>query len=135
MECFHVEKETVINSGICDFYNGFEEDELIIISEDKSFFDRSDCSKKLQFIISDEEYGSEELFDKADYILTQQKELAEDNSKYIYWQEQNIQGQYVLISFPWEYGYGQQLNRRMIKMAEALLKSVANRPDEEGSEQ
>ena len=135
MECFHVEKETVINSGICDFYNGFEEDELIIISEDKSFFDRSDCSKKLQFIISDEEYGSEELFDKADYILTQQKELAEDNSKYIYWQEQNIQGQYVLISFPWEYGYGQRLNRRMIKMAEALLKSVANRPDEEGSEQ
>lgn len=134
LECFHIEKESVIDSGILDFYNSFEEDELIVVSEDERFFNRNDCGKKLQFITSDEKCGTKELFDKADYILTQNKNLTENSGKYRCWQEQNVQGEYVLISFPWEYGYGQRLNRRMIRMAEALLKLVEAGRDEKGKE-
>ena len=130
MECFHVEKRSVVDSGILNFYNSFGEDELIVVSEDEEFFVRNACSKKLQFFTSDEKCDSEKLFDKADYILTQNKKLTQHSEKYIYWHEQNIQGEYVLISFPWEYGYGQRLNRRMIRMAEALLKVVRTERDE-----
>lgn len=130
LECFHVEKRSVVDSGILNFYNSFGEDELIVVSEDEEFFIRNACSKKLQFFTSDEKCDSEKLFDKADYILTQNKKLTQHSEKYIYWHEQNIQGEYVLISFPWEYGYGQRLNRRMIRMAEALLKVVRTERDE-----
>lgn len=130
LECFHVEKRSVVDSGILNFYNSFGEDELIVVSEDEEFFVRNACSKKLQFFTSDEKCDSEKLFDKADYILTQNKKLTQHSEKYIYWHEQNIQGEYVLISFPWEYGYGQRLNRRMIRMAEALLKVVRTERDE-----
>lgn len=133
MECFHVEKKAVIEVGVSDFYHSFEEDELVVISEDESFLCKTGGDKKIKFILPDEKYGSDESIDIADNILTQNKQLAENNSKYIYWQEQNIEGQYVLISFPWEYGYGQRLNRRMIRMAEALLNSLAISHDEESS--
>lgn len=133
MECFHVEKKAVIEVGVSDFYHSFEEDELVVISEDESFLCKTGGDKKIKFILPDEKYGSDESIDIADNILTQNKQLAENDSKYIYWQEQNIEGQYVLISFPWEYGYGQRLNRRMIRMAEALLNSLAISHDEESS--
>lgn len=133
MECFHVEKKAVIEVGVSDFYHSFEEDELVVISEDESFLCKTGGDKKIKFILPDEKYGSDESIDIADNILTQNKQLAENNSKYIYWQEQNFEGQYVLISFPWEYGYGQRLNRRMIRMAEALLNSLAISHDEESS--
>ncbi|MBD5449585.1 MAG: alpha-1,2-fucosyltransferase [Lachnospiraceae bacterium] len=123
MECFHVKKESVLKSGVCDFYNSFDEDELIVVSEDDRFFVRDDCSKKMCFIISDEQCESALLYNKVDYILTQDKKLAESDRKYVYWLDRGFQEKYVFVSIPWEYGYGQRLNRRMIGMAEALSKT------------
>ncbi len=122
MECLHVKKESALQSGVCNFYNHFEEDELIVISEDDRFFVRDGCSKKTCFIMSDEDPVSLLLFDKADYILTQDEKLSKDDSKYIYWQDRGFQEKYIFVSIPWNYGYGQRLNRRMIGVAEALSK-------------
>ena len=122
MECFHVKKESVLKNGVCDFYNNFAEDELIIVSEDDRFFVRDDCSKNVCFITLDGQFEISLLYSQVDYILTQDKKAAEIDKKYIYWQDRGFQEQYIFVSIPWEYGYGQRLNRRMIGIAEALSK-------------
>ena len=131
MECFHVKKESVLKNGVCSFYNNFDEDELIVISEDDRFFVRDDCSKKICFIMPDESYGSQLLYNKVDYILTQNKKLPELDKKYIYWQDRGFQEKYIFVYIPWEYGYGQRLNRRMIWVAETLSKICCQKTAED----
>lgn len=133
--CLHFEKKAILESGVVNFYNKFAGDELIVISRDERFFNRDGCNKKMQFIttdgsdLKDEEilsissnYVFDLLKDKADIILTQDEELAGIDKKYIYWKDKGYSGEFVFIEFPWEYGYGQRLNPRMINMVEALMK-------------
>lgn len=137
MECFYIGKERVLKFGITDFYNDFTEDELIIISRDERFFVRDNCVKKLCFITTDgTDIKDREIFDmlfnndrfailgnKADFILTLDKELAETDEKYIYWEDRGFKEKFIFIEFPWEYGYGRRLNQRMLGMAEALVRA------------
>lgn len=137
MECFHIGKESVLKFGITDFYNNFAEDELFIISRDERFFIRDNCVKKLCFITTDgTDLNDREIFampsndskfttlrNKADFILTQDNELAVIDEKYIYWENRGFKEKFIFIEFPWEYGYGRRLNQRMLGMAEALVRA------------
>lgn len=135
MECFYVEKRSVLKCGIVDFYNNLAEEELFIITRDGRFFVRNGCTKKLCFITTDATdlkdrevlsmlSGCDEfafLLDKADIILTQDRKLSEIKNKYIYWRDRGFQENFIFVEFPWEYGYGRRLNQRMLGMAEALV--------------
>lgn len=135
MECFYVGKNSVLRCGILDFYKNFVEEELFIISRDERFFIRDDSAKKLCFITTDATdlkdrevlamLSNHDAFrvleDKADIVLTQDKELADKNGKHIYWQDRGFKEKFIFIEYPWEYGYGRRLNQRMIGMAETLV--------------
>lgn len=135
MEYFYTGKKSVLEFGISNFYNSFSEDELIVISRDERFFVRDNCVKKLCFITTDgTDLKDREIFDmpskndrlailgnKADFILTQDNELAATDEKYIYWEDRGFKEKFIFIEFPWKYGYGRRLNRRMLGMAEALV--------------
>lgn len=120
MECSHIEKGKVLATGVCDFYNGLDEDEIIVISEDDRFFMRERCDKSLCFMIPDEKYSSESLHSQVDYIFTQDDKLAKNDRKYIYWQDRGLQEEYIFVPISWEYGYGLRLSQRMIGMAQAI---------------
>ena len=135
MECRYAEKNKVLSKGIAEFYNEMNEEELIIIARDARFLTRENCRKKLTLIttdasdIKDEEIRTmrqcsglfENLYDKADYILTRIREMEKENGKYRHWEDRGYKGTFLFVEFPWRFGYGQRLNGRMTGMAETLL--------------
>lgn len=133
--CCHVDKKTVLESGIAEFYQSFSEEKLIVISRDERFFIRENCNKRLKFMTTDDSDLKDEeiismisrhnsfkvLRDRADVILTRNKELAKAEEKYVFWQDGKNQERFRFVEYDWKYGYNQRLNRRMIGMAKVLL--------------
>lgn len=138
MGCFHYSKEEVLNKGVAEFYEQFEDEELYVISRDSRFFKGKSSVKEIVFIATDtsDEYdveistyavnesNLEILFKEADIILTTNHEFS-DKEEYVYWQPRgDINERLKFVSTQWLYGYHQRLNRRMIGMAEALCERL-----------
>ena len=60
------------------------------------------------------------LVDKADIVFTQDRDLARDKEKYVFWQSEEYPEKFRFITHEWKYGYNQRLNRRMFGMVKAL---------------
>ena len=132
--CLHVEKNYILKTGVSEFYNNFAEEKLIVISRDERFFVNENCNKKLQFITTDDSDLEDEeiismiskniffktLVDKADIVFTQDRDLARDKEKYVFWQSEEYPEKFRFITHEWKYGYNQRLNRRMFGMVKAL---------------
>lgn len=132
--CIHVDKNSILELGISEFYNNLKEEKLIVVSRDERFFVKENCNKELQFITTDESDLKDEeiismisnkksfkiLIDRADIVFTLNRELTKASGKYIFWEDGGYQGRFRFVEFAWKYGYNQRLNRRMIGMAKAL---------------
>lgn len=130
--------EDVQKAGISNFLNTHFTEDIIIVSRRAEFFiDKEEYRNgNMKYVFPDFFHNGdaempasrnmgrkewEQLYDRADVVLTKQKIKGNGKQKIVRWEDNDSRDAYLVVEDRWDLGREHRLSRRVIGMAAALL--------------